>query len=142
MSDREASPESGPESDEVVVVVEKTFEVNATCGQAWDKLLDLTAAHDLGAHMWWLPGFECPGIEVAAVPGERLEVSKAQPPCQGSTIEFTLEGCGDAARIHVAQSGFDPAFVEMAGEDFWAHGRFLLDAVERFFLGTAADTTH
>jgi hypothetical protein len=29
----------------------------------------------------------------------------------------------------------------MAGDDFWAHGTFLLDEVERFFVENAASQT-
>lgn len=54
---------------------------------------------------------------------------------------FTFEHVGTGTRIHVTQSGFDPAFVEMAGEDFWAHGALLLDEVERFFLEGAVRGT-
>ncbi len=91
--------------------------------------------------MWGLPGFECPATEVTAVEARRLEVIKTEPPCEGSTIVFTFEDSDNGTRIHVSQSGFDPAFVEMAGEDFWTHGTFLLDGVQRFFLESGADAT-
>lgn len=141
MSNGDASTDRSPEASEEGIVVEKTFDVDGTPDQAWEKLTRLTAAHDPGPGTWWLPGFECHATEVAAAAGHRLEVIKAEQPCKDTTIVFTFEHCGTGTRIHVTQSGFDPAFVEMAGEDFWAHGTFLLDEVERFFLGSAAVET-
>lgn len=135
MSDQRAASASGPGPDELGVVVEKAFEVGGTPAAAWEKLVGLTAARNLGPNDWWVPGFECRATEVTAVAGRRLEVTKAEPPCAGSTIVFTFDACDDGTRIHVSQSDFDPAFVEMAGEDFWSHGTLLLDAVERFFAG-------
>ena len=120
------------------IVVEKSFEVDGTPDQAWEKLERLTAEQDPGPGTWWLPGFQCPATEIAAVAGHRLEVVKAEHPCKGTTIVLTFEHVGTGTRIHVMQSGFDPTFVEMAGEDFWTHGALLLDGVERFFLGEAA----
>jgi hypothetical protein len=71
-------------------VVEKTFEVAGTADQAWERLAQLTAAHHLGPDTWWLPGFECEAIEVAAVAGRHLEVVKAGQPCKDTTIVFTF----------------------------------------------------
>jgi hypothetical protein len=55
---------------------------------------------------------------------------------------LTFEHVGTGTRIHVTQSGFDPGFVEMAGEEFWAHGALLLDEVERFFVGASSTATN
>lgn len=118
--------------------VEHTFDVEATPDQAWERLTRLTAEHDPGPGTWWLPGFQCRGTEVGSTPGQRLVVIKAEPPCQDTTIVFTFEHCGTGTRITVTQSGFDPEFVERAGDDFWAHGASLLADVERFFVGAAA----
>lgn len=138
MSTDDASPEAGPEATPEEIVVETTFEVDGTPDHAWERLTRLTSAHDPGPGTWWLPGFECRATEVAAEAGHRLEVIKAEQPCKDTTIVFTFEHCGTGTRIHVTQSGFDPAFVKIAGEDFWAHGTFLLNEVERFFLEGAA----
>lgn len=116
------------------IAVEKTFEVEATPDQAWEKLTRLTAEHDPGPGTWWLPGFQCRATEVESTPGHRLEVIKAEQPCEDTTIVFTFEHCRSGTRITVTQSGFDPEFVEMAGDDFWAHGTSLLADVERFFV--------
>ena len=123
------------------IVVEKSFDVEGTPEQAWKKLERLNAERDPGPCTWWLPGFQCRATEVAAAAGHRLEVVKAEQPCMGTTIVFTFEHVGTGTRIQVTQSGFDPAFVEMAGEDFWAHGAALLDDVERFFLDDTARRT-
>ncbi len=121
------------------IVVEKTFEVDGTPEQAWEKLERLTARQDPGPGTWWLPGFQCRATEVEIATGRRLVVLKADQPCKDTTIVFSFEHVGTGTRIHVTQSGFDPAFVERAGDDFWAHGAFLLDEVERFFLEPAQD---
>ncbi len=141
MNNDDVSSVGSSETASDAIVVEKAFEVAGTPDQAWEKLTRLTAAHDLDPNKWWLPGFDGRATEVAATAGHRLEVIKADEPCRHTTIVFTFEHAGTGTRIHVTQSGFDPAFVEMAGEDFWAHGKFLLDEVERFFLGNAAAST-
>lgn len=137
MSNESAPPVRRAEAAADEVRVERTFAVDGTPEQAWAKLTRLAAAHDCGPGTWWLPGFQCRATEVAVDVGRRLEVIKAEQPCKDTTIVFVFEHDGTGTRIHVTQSGFDPAFVEMAGEDFWAHGTFLLDEVERFFLGDA-----
>lgn len=141
MSNDDALPDRSPKAPGDEVVVEKTFEVAGTPDQAWEMLEQLTAAHDPGPDTWWLPGFECRATEIAAATAHRLEVIKADQPCKDTTIVFTFEHSETGTRIHVTQSGFDPTFVEMAGEDFWAHGALLLDGVEQFFLGSAAVET-
>jgi hypothetical protein len=141
MSKENASPARRTATTGDEVSVERTFEVDGTPDQAWEKLQRLTAEHDLGPGTWWLPGFWCRATEVAAAAGHRLEVVKAEQPCKDTTIVFTFEHVGTGTRIHVTQSGFDSAFVEMAGEDFWAHGALLLDEVERFFLEGAVRGT-
>ena len=140
MSHESASPVR-PATTEHEIVVEKAFEVDGTPDQAWAKLERLTAEHDPGPSTWWLPGFRCRATEVAATSGHRLEVLKAEPPCKDTTIVFTFEHAGTGTRIHVTQSGFDPAFVEMAGDELWAHGALLLGEVEQFFLGATARRT-
>lgn len=137
MSNDDASRDTSRETTGDGIVVERTFEVAGTPDQAWEKLTRLTATHDPGPDTWWLPGFSCPATEVAATKGHRLEVVKAEQPCKDTTIVLTFEHCDTGTRIHVTQSGFDPTFVEMAGEDFWAHGTFLLDELEQFFLRSA-----
>jgi len=135
MNNENASPVRTPTTTGGGIVVERTFDVDGTPDQAWTKLELLTAEHDPGPDTWWLPGFRCEATEVTATAGHRLAVVKAEQPCKDTTIVFTFEHAGTGTRIHVTQSGFDPAFIEMAGEDFWAHGALLLDEVERFFLG-------
>lgn len=137
-NEQHASPMRRDDTAGNEVMVEKTFEVDVAPDQAWEKLTRLTTEHDPGPGTWWLPGFQCRATEVEATPGHRLEVIKAEQPCQDTTIVFTFEHCRTGTRITVTQSGFDPEFVEMAGEDFWAHGTSLLDDVERFFLGGPA----
>lgn len=137
MSNESAPPARRAEGVRDETLVARTFEVDGTPDQAWAKITRLAAARDCGPGTWWLPGFDCRATEVDAEPGHRLEVIKAEEPCKDTTIVFTFEHAGTGTRIHVTQSGFDPAFVEMAGEDFWTHGTFLLDEVQRFFLGDA-----
>lgn len=141
MSHEDASPGGRPATTNDEIVVEKAFEVDGPPDQAWEKLEQLTAEHAPGPHTWWLPGFRCRATEVAAAAGHRLEVVKAEQPCKGTTIVFTFDHVGTGTRIRVTQSGFDPTFVEVAGEEFWAHGALLLDEVEQFFLGGAARAT-
>ncbi len=131
------SPRTGGEE----IVVERSFVVDGSPDQAWDRLVQLSARHDQAAGSWWLPGFRSRAIEIAATAGHRLEVVKAEEPCRHTTIVLTFEHVGTGTRIHVTQSGFDPTFVEMAGENFWAHGAVLLDGVEEFFRGRAASPT-
>lgn len=142
-SDDDAPTTAGPArgTSDSDTVVEKVFDVDGTPGEAWRKLEQLTADHDPGPGTWWLPGFRCRAREVAAEAGRRLEVVKAEPPCEGTSIVFTFEHVATGTRIRVTQSGFDPTFVEQAGDDFWAHGAHLLDEVERFFRGPAAAGT-
>lgn len=141
MSDEHASPVEAGASTGHEIVVEKTFELAGTPRQAWERLEQLTAEHDPGPGTWWLPGFGCRATEVAAEPGGRLEVVKAEQPCEGTTIVFVFEHVGTGTRITVTQSGFDPAFVDMAGEQFLTHGALLLDGVERFFRGDVERAT-
>jgi len=141
VSNENASPARRPATVTGKIVVEKTFDVDGSPDHAWEKLERLTEGRSLGPGAWWLPGFECRATEVAAVAGHRLEVVKAEQPCKDTTIVFTFEHAGTGTRIHVTQSGFDPAFVDEAGEAFWAHGAHLLNEVERFFLGGAAPDT-
>jgi hypothetical protein len=141
MSDENAPSAERRAMTSDAIVVERTFDVEGTPEHAWERLEQLTADHDPGPRTWWLPGFRCRATEVAASAGHRLEVVKADQPCMGTTIVFMFEHVGTGTRIHVTQAGFDPAFVEIAGEDFWAHGAMLLDDVERFFLGGAASPT-
>jgi hypothetical protein len=138
VSDNHKPRSAEPNTGSGEVVVERSFVIAGSPDQAWEKLVQLAAQHDQGPGSWWLPGFRCRADEVAAVPGRRLEVIKAEQPCQDTTVVFTLEHVDTGTRIQVTQSGFDPAFVDMAGDDFWAHGAALLDEVERFFLGSAA----
>lgn len=137
MSNEDASSVGRPATTGDEIVVEKTFDVDGTPEQAWQKLVRLTAEHDPGPATWWLPGFRCRATEIEATAGHRLEVVKAEPPCEDTTIVFTFEHVSTGTRIQVTQSGFDPTFVERAGEEFWAHGAFLLDEVEQFFVGGA-----
>ncbi len=119
-------------SDEEILV-ETTFEVDISPEQAWRRLQQLTAEHDVAGDEWWLPGFECRAIEIEAVPDRRLEVVKGEHPCKDTTISFTLEHLASGSRIHVVQSGFDPSFIDLAGEHFFEHGRHIYADLELFF---------
>lgn len=114
------------------IIVETTFEVDIAPDQVWARMQRLTAEHDTGDGAWWLPGFECRATEVEAAPGRCLKVVKAEHPCRDTTIVFTLDHVASGSRIHVVQSGFDPTFVELAGEDLFKHGRDIYADLELF----------
>lgn len=90
MSSENASPARSPATTADEIAVEKTFEVDGTPDQAWEKLERLTAEHDPGPGTWWLPGFRCRATEVAAAAGHRLEVvrtnshARTRPSCSRS----------------------------------------------------------
>lgn len=74
---------------------------------------------------WWLPGFASRCTELASEVGSHLQVRKEDEPCAGTTIDVTIEHTPSGSSIRVVQSGFDPAFVEMAGEGFWLHAEHM-----------------
>lgn len=117
---------------------EVTFDVDRSPDQLWQELQALGVERS-GGSGWWLPGFESRGEEVSVEPGRELIVTKAQEPCRGTTISVTFEHVATGSRIRIVQSGFDPGFVAMAGESFWAHAdRILADAEVWFRTGVVA----
>ena len=111
---------------------EKTFEVASTPAEAW-KALEELRARATGPAEWWLPGFECRGAEVEVEHHQRLTVRKLDQPCADTLIAITFEHAGTGTRIRVVQSGFDEAFVTMAGDAFWVHAEHILSDVHLFF---------
>jgi hypothetical protein len=114
------------------ISADATFDVAATPAEAWKSLEELRA-RTTDAGEWWLPGFECRGAEVEVEPERQLTVRKLDQPCADTLIAITFEHAGTGTRIHVVQSGFDEAFVKMAGEAFWLHARHLFADMHLFF---------
>jgi hypothetical protein len=118
---------------------ETTFEVAASPAQGW-KALEELRARTREAGEWWLPGFDCRGAEVEAIPAAKLTVRKIDAPCADTLIAITFEHAGTGSRIHVVQSGFDEAFVKGAGDSFWSHSEHIFADVHLFFdSGVLAD---
>ena len=111
---------------------ETTFDVASTPAEAW-KALEELRARAAGPDEWWLPGFECRGAEVEVEHGQRLTVRKLDQPCADTIIALTFEHHDTGSRIRVVQSGFDDAFVEMAGDAFWIHGEHIFADLHLFF---------
>ena len=105
------------------VVTEATYELSATPEQAWRALEEVSILHGQpdGPENWWLPGFESVATEISREVGRRLTVRKAAPPCEGTVIEVTFEHTASGSRVRVTQSGFDQAFIDMAGDSFFTH---------------------
>ena len=114
------------------IQAEKVFEVASTSADAW-KALEGLRARAGGPGEWWLPGFECRASEVEVEPPTRLTVRKLDEPCAGTLIAITFEHLDSGSRIRVVQSGFDEAFVEMAGDGFWLHAEHILADLHLFF---------
>jgi len=111
---------------------ETTFVVDATPAEAW-KALEELRARTTEPGEWWLPGFECRGSEVDIEHQQRLTVRKVDQPCADTLIAITFEHQGTGARIRVVQSGFDAAFVDMAGDSFWIHSEHIFSDLHLFF---------
>lgn len=111
---------------------EHEFEVEATVEAVWNRILDAQPAEPVEGR-WWVPGFDSAGEEVALGAPTRLTVRKSSMPCEGTLIDFTFEHIASGTRIRVVQSGFDEAWVESAGESFWAVANHIRYDVELFF---------
>ena len=111
---------------------ETAFDVTASPAEAW-KALEALRARTGDPDEWWVPGFECRGAEVEVEHERRLTVRKLDEPCAGTLIAVTFEHVDTGARIRVVQSGFDEAFVEMAGETFWIHADHIFADLHLFF---------
>jgi hypothetical protein len=114
---------------------ESTFEVDLTPAQAW-RALEEVRVQRVDADKqdeWWLPGFECRAVEIDRDEPRRLTVRKAAEPCLDSIIEITFEHTDTGSTVHVTQSGFDQAFVDMAGESFWIHAEHIFADLHVFF---------
>jgi hypothetical protein len=111
---------------------ETTFEVASPPADAWKRLEELRVRASAPGE-WWLPGFECRAAEVEVEPEQRLTVRKLEQPCADTIIAITFEHLGTGSRIRVVQSGFDEAFVRVAGESFWLHAEHLFADVHLFF---------
>jgi hypothetical protein len=114
------------------IKAEKAFDVPSAPAEAWTAIEQLRA-RSKGPDEWWLPGFECRAAEVGAEPPQRLSVRKLDEPCAGTLITITFEHVGTGCRIRVVQSGFDAAFVEGAGDAFWAHAEHIFADLHLFF---------
>lgn len=108
------------------------FEVSGTPAEAWKALAELRVGRVEGDD-WWLPGWECRCRTVEVEPDERLVVRKAVEPCAGTLITVTFEHANTGTRIRVVQSGFDPAFVDFAGESFWIHADHIYADLQMYF---------
>lgn len=128
------------ERNEDEVRVEAEFDAPVPPAAAWAALEQLRVERldpDAAPETWWIPGFESRLDAVEVEPGQKLVGRKADEPCAGTTISLTFVHLPSGSRIHVVQSGFDPAFVRRAGEEFWAHASMLLAGVEEFFCEVA-----
>jgi len=114
------------------IKTESTFEVALDPATAWKALVELRADAK-GPDEWWIPGLECRASEIEADPARRLSVRKIDEPCAGTLIDITFEHAGTGSRIRVVQSGFDAAFVKMAGPGFWLHAEHLFADLHLFF---------
>ena len=94
---------------------ETSFDVASTPADAWKALEELRARAE-APDEWWLPGFECRAAEVDVEHQKGLTVRKLDQPCAGTLIAITFEHLDTGSRIHVVQSGFDEAFVKVAGD--------------------------
>jgi hypothetical protein len=121
---------------------ESTFEVEMSPADAWRALEEIRIKRidPDKRDEWWFPGFESRAVEVDRDEPRRLTVRKAEQPCLDSIIEITFEHTGTGSTIRVTQSGFDQAFVDMAGEAFWIHAEHIFADLHLFFAtGVVAD---
>jgi hypothetical protein len=119
------------------ITCSSTFEIQATPDEAWRALEEIRVqrADPSKNDEWWFPGFECRTVEIDRDEPRRLTVRKAEQPCLDSIIEITFEHTDTGSTVHVTQSGFDQAFVDMAGESFWTHAEHIF-ADLHVFLAT------
>ena len=117
------------------VVTETSFELATSPAQAWRALEEVSLQHTGPDRPdeWWLPGWECAATEISRDVGRQLTVRKAAPPCEGSVIEVTFEHTASGSRVRVVQSGFDQAFIDMAGESFFTHAARIYTDLHAFF---------
>jgi len=111
---------------------ETTFDVASSPAEAW-KALEELRTQATGPDEWWLPGFESRCVEVDVERGQRLTVRKLEQPCADTLIAVTFEHVGSGTRIRVVQSGFDEAFVKLAGPGFWVHTEHIYADLHLFF---------
>jgi hypothetical protein len=114
------------------IQTESSFEIAPGPEEAWKALIGLRA-HGRGPDEWWIPGLECRGEELEADPARRLTVRKLDEPCAGTLIDITFEHAATGSRIRIVQSGFDDAFVNMAGPAFWLQAEHLFADLHLFF---------
>ena len=107
---------------------ETTFDVTSTPAEAW-KALEELRARTTEPDEW----FECRGAAVDVEHQHRLTVRKLVEPCADTLIAVTFEHIGTGTRIRVVQSGFDEAFVELAGDSFWIHAEHIFADLCLFF---------
>jgi len=113
------------------IEIASSFEIEAGPAEAWKALVALRS-RGRGPDEWWIPGFEARAAEVEADAGRRLSVRKIDEPCAGTLIDITFEHHGTGSSIRVVQSGFDAAFVKMAGPAFWLHSEHLVADLHLF----------
>lgn len=111
---------------------ETTIIVEVDPEAVWKALTERTVEAEQGEAHPVLPGFpsfeplpvpgaSCTPLEIE--PGRLLRVRKDHHPCKGTEIAIQLEQAGTGTRITVVQSGFDAAFLEIAGRDVvFGHG--------------------
>jgi hypothetical protein len=117
------------------ITCSSTFEIPATPSDAWRALEEIRVerADPSKGDEWWFPGFECRAVEIDRDEPRRLTVRKGEQPCLDSIIEITFEHSDTGSIVHVTQSGFDQAFVDMAGESFWRHAENIFADLHVFF---------
>lgn len=113
----------------------RTFDSSLTPNEAWRLLeeVSLQRSEPTTPREWWLPGWESTAIEVDRDVGHKLTARKALPPCDDTIIEITFEHTASGSRIQVVQSGFDQAFIDMIGDEFFAHAEHIFSDFELFF---------
>ena len=118
------------------ISVNHEFDVSDTPDNAWRVLeqVSLERSDPEVAGEWWLPGWESTALEVDRDEGRRLSLRKALPPCEDTIIEITFEHISTGTRIRVTQSGFDQAFIDFVGEDFFRHAQHIFSDMEIFFV--------
>ncbi len=114
--------------------LDRTFDSSLTPDEAWRRLEEVSIQRSEPARPdeWWLPGWESTAIEVDRDAGRRLTARKALPPCEDTIIEITFEHAPSGSRIRVSQSGFDKAFIDMVGDEFFTHAEHIFSDFELF----------
>lgn len=118
---------------------EATFDIDATPEEAWRALEEIRVgrADPDRPDEWWFPGFQSRAVEIDRDEGRRLTVRKTEEPCADTIIDITFEHTGSGSTVRVTQSGFDQAFVDLAGESLFTHADHIFRDLH-VFLATGA----